>query len=72
MRLRKDLVSVRGQRIGVTADVFNALNYDNFGCFNDVSFTNENGTRTANKDFGKPGCVIADGRRLQLGAQVDW
>ncbi|AHG89209.1 TonB-dependent receptor plug [Gemmatirosa kalamazoonensis] len=71
LRLRKDLIS-RGQRVGITADLFNAFNYDNFGCFNDTAFTNDNGARKANPDFGKPGCVIADGRRLQLGAQVDF
>jgi outer membrane receptor protein involved in Fe transport len=72
VRLRKDLTSLRGQRVGVTADVFNVFNYNNFGCFNDVAFTNVNGQRTANPDFGKAGCVIADPRRLQLGAVYDF
>ena len=71
-RLKKDLTSLRGQRIGVTADVFNAFNFNNYGCFNDVAFTNEKGIRTANPDFGKSGCVVADARRLQLGAQYDF
>ena len=34
--------------------------------------TNENGVRTPNKTFGNPGCTIADPRRLQLGAVVDF
>jgi hypothetical protein len=56
----------------VTADVFNAFNFNNFGCYNDVAFTNVNGVRTANPDFGKAGCVIADPRRLQLGLVYDF
>lgn len=71
-RLRKDLFGARGQKIGVTADLFNALNYNNYGCFNDTRYTNVGGVRTANADFGRAGCVIADGRRLQLGAQYDF
>ena len=72
LRLRKDLTSYRGQHVGVTADLFNAFNYNNYGCFNDVAFTNVNGVRTANPDFARAGCVVADGRRLQLGAQYDF
>lgn len=72
IRLRKDLTPTRGQKFGITADVFNVFNYSNYGCFNDVAFTNEGGVRTANKDFGKGNCVVADARRLQLGAQYDF
>ena len=72
VRLRKDLTALRGQKLGITADVFNMLNFNNFGCFNDVAFTNEKGVRTANPDFGKGNCVVADARRLQLGAQYDF
>ena len=72
LRLRKDLVPIRGQRLGITADLFNAFNYNNYGCYNDVAFTNVNGVRTANPDFGRGFCVVADARRVQLGAQYDW
>lgn len=72
LRLRKDLIPLRGQRLGITADVFNAFNYNNYGCFNDVAFTSVGGVRTANPDFGRGFCVVADARRLQLGAQYDW
>lgn len=73
-RLRKDLTSIRGQRVGVTVDLFNAFNYNNYGCFNEVAYTLDAKTkaRIANPDYGKAGCVIADGRRLQLGAQYDF
>lgn len=72
IRLRKDLTPMRGQKFGITADVFNVFNFNNFGCFNDVAFTNENGVRTANPTLGNGNCVIADARRLQLGAQYDF
>jgi hypothetical protein len=72
LRLRKDLPGLGRQRLGVTVDLFNLLDTQNFGCFNDVAFTNQGGTRTANPDFGRPSCVIADARRLQLGAQYDF
>jgi hypothetical protein len=72
VRLRKDLTPLRGQRLGLTVDVFNLFNFDNFGGFNDVAYTNENGVRTRNPNFGRPNSVIADARRLQLGAQVDF
>ena len=72
VRLRKDLTPMRGQKFGITADVFNVLNFNNYGCFNDVAFTNEKGIRTANPNFGVGNCVVADARRLQLGAQYDF
>lgn len=72
LRLRKDLIPMRGQKLGITADLFNAFNYNNYGCFNDVAFTSEKGVRTANPDFGRGFCVVADARRVQLGAQYDW
>ena len=54
VRLRKDFANTGGNRLGVTLDVFNVFNFDNYGCFNDVFATNNNGTRTLNPDFGKP------------------
>ena len=72
VRLRKDLTPMRGQKFGITADVFNVLNFNNYGCFDDVAFTNERGIRTANPKFGNGNCVTADARRLQLGAQYDF
>jgi hypothetical protein len=72
LRLRKDLISLRGQRVGVTFDLFNAFNYNNYGCFDDVAFTSNNGVKTANPNFGNGSCIVADPRRIQLGAQYDW
>lgn len=54
LRLRKDFPSISGGTLGVTADLFNAFNYQNFGC--------TNGGTT-------PTCVVSDPRRLQIGAE---
>ena len=54
-KLRKDFPSVSGSTVGVTADLFNALNFKNYGCYN-----------TGNS---QPGCLVTDPRRLQIGAE---
>jgi hypothetical protein len=64
LRLRKDFFSRRNQSIGVTFDVFNALNHDNLGCYNV-------GNRT-DKNFGTAGCTVTDARRYQLGAELNY
>lgn len=61
LRLRKDLPGFGGTRLGLTMDVFNALNRNNYGCYN-----------TGNRNdagFGTPGCVVSDARRAQFGAE---
>ncbi|PYO38161.1 MAG: hypothetical protein DMD29_14145 [Gemmatimonadetes bacterium] len=57
LRLRKDFPSVSGTSLGVTADLFNAFNYQNFGC-------TYGGTT--------PNCVVNDPRRLQVGAEYNF
>jgi hypothetical protein len=61
LRLRKDFPSIAGTTLGMTFDLFNALNFQNLGCFNTGSRTDPN--------FGKAGCVVSDPRRLQIGAE---
>jgi hypothetical protein len=63
LRLRKDFVNLRGTRLGVTADLFNAFNYTNAGCF-DVFDRN-------NPNFGISRCTASDPRRLQFGAELN-
>ncbi|MGQ0816163.1 MAG: hypothetical protein ACT4O1_17170, partial [Gemmatimonadota bacterium] len=63
LRLRKEFVSMRGQKVGVTADVFNVFNHDNLGCFNLG--------RRDDANFGKAGCVVSDARRLQIGIEYN-
>ena len=69
MRLRKDLWSARSNyRIGVTADLFNAFNFDNLGCWDGYIATLPN----RNANFGNAGCVSSDARRVQAGLAVDF
>jgi hypothetical protein len=67
MRLRKDFPHFgrTATAVGVTLDVFNALNHNNFGCFNTGAPTND-------VNFGKPGCVVSDARRYQVGAELNF
>jgi hypothetical protein len=67
MRLRKDIPSFGRTpvAIGLTLDVFNALNHINLGCYN-------TGNPTDVANFGKAGCVVTDARRYQLGAELNF
>lgn len=64
LRLRKDLPSVHGTTLGITVDMFNAFNRNNFGCY-------RTGDRNA-PDFGTAGCVVTDPRRVQIGAEYNF
>ncbi|MBL8977901.1 MAG: hypothetical protein JNM53_05805, partial [Gemmatimonadetes bacterium] len=64
LRVRKDFPSFRGTTLGITADLFNAFNFQNFGCFNTGSKTDPN--------FGKASCVVSDARRFQLGMEYNF
>jgi hypothetical protein len=66
MRLRKDFPNFgrTNTAFGLTLDVFNTLNHANVGCYNTGNPTDVN--------FGKPGCVVTDARRLQVGAEVNF
>jgi len=57
LRVRKDFPGFSGGSFGVTADLFNAFNYQNFGCtYGGVT----------------PNCVVSDPRRLQVGAEYNF
>ncbi|HEX2722870.1 MAG TPA: carboxypeptidase regulatory-like domain-containing protein, partial [Gemmatimonadaceae bacterium] len=66
LRFRKDFPSFgrTSTAFGITFDVFNTLNRDNFGCYK-VGNRND-------KDFGSPDCVVSDARRYQLGAELNF
>ena len=66
VRFRKDFPSFgrTASAVGITLDVFNALNHDNWGCY-------DTGDR-ASTNFGKPGCLVSDARRYQLGAELNF
>lgn len=68
MRLRKDFPHFgRTQTaIGITFDVFNTFNHNNFG-------TNYNtGVPVTDPNYGKPFAVASDARRYQLGAELNF
>ncbi len=66
-RLGKDFAAYAGTTIGVTAEVFNAFNFTNFGCLS--NFVGDNNDRT---NLGTPNCVVSLGRREQIGLRVNF
>ena len=66
VRFRKDFPSFgRTQTaFGLTLDIFNAFNRDNFGCYNTGNRNDAN--------FGKPTCIVTDARRYQVGAELNF
>lgn len=64
LRLQKDFPLPGDTEIGLVAEAFNAFNFKNYGCY-DGFIAPENGS--PNPNFGKPGCLLDTGRRLQLG-----
>jgi hypothetical protein len=73
LRLRKDFPAVGGTRFGVTADLFNLLNSDNLGCFDETFIAvGPGGAPDPNERFGNAGCTVGDARRFQLGFQYDF
>lgn len=74
LRFRKDFPGgMGGARFGVIADLFNAFNSTNLGCYETVAIRN-NGTPEGeiNPDYGKANCIVTDPRRLQLGLEYDF
>lgn len=64
LRLRKDFPNIGRSSFGVTLDMFNAFNRNNFGCY-------ATGNRT-DSNFGQPNCVVTDARRVQIGAEYNF
>ena len=63
LKFRKDFPEISGTALGLTMDVFNVFNYQNFGCF-DVGFNSPT--------QGKASCVVSDPRRAQLGVEYNF
>jgi hypothetical protein len=73
LRLNMNLPSIGGNRVSLIADLFNAFNFNNFGCFDEFAGgIDDTGEFNPNPNFGRPGCVISDPRRLQLGLNYDF
>jgi hypothetical protein len=65
LRLRKDFYRLgNAQAVGITLDLFNALNHNNLGCY-------DTGDPTS-ATFGHANCTLSDARRWQIGAQYDF
>lgn len=73
LRLRKDFPNVGGNRLGVTADLFNVYNFRNLGCFNDFAGSfDASGKFTPVGGYGLANCTVSDPRRLQIGVAYDF
>jgi hypothetical protein len=72
-RLRKDLPHFgrTATSVGLTLDIFNALNHDNLGCYGD-NLGNGFNVNGSNKNFGLANCTVSDARRYQLGAELSF
>lgn len=70
MRLRKDLPTFgrSNAQIGITFDVFNALNHINLTGYN----TSLQANGQPDPNFGKANGVATDARRYQLGAEINF
>ena len=66
LRLQKDFLVSGAGRFGVVAEVFNLTNHHNYGCFDGFIAK----LPEINAHFGKPGCIVTDGRRAQFGVNV--
>ncbi len=65
LRFRKDLYAFGSSvKYGLTLDIFNALNHNNYGCY-------QTGNRT-DANFGVPTCLVTDARHFQLGAEANF
>ena len=70
---RKNFANVGGNRLGVTLDVFNLFNYNNFGGFVTTRFNvNPSNQLVPNPNFGNPTSIVSDPRRVQLGVAYDF
>lgn len=66
LRLEKGFELGSGQSVSLMADLFNALNSANFGCFDATIVPLPDQDTGWRKRFGSPSCA-APGRRLQVG-----
>jgi hypothetical protein len=75
VRLRKDFPSFgrTATAVGLTFDVFNATNHNNWGCYNTGNRTIVvNNVTVPDPSFGVPSCLVTDARRYQFGAELNF
>jgi hypothetical protein len=66
MGLQKDFYLSGQTRIGARIEVFNVTNHYNYGCYD--GFIPK--APDVNANYGKPGCIVTQPRRLQFGIGV--
>ncbi len=75
-RFSKSFLNLNGNDVAVTASIFNVFNTQNLGCYDGVIATPDNppqvGATMPNPHYGKAGCVVTDGRRVQFGATYNF
>jgi len=66
IRFRKDFPSFgrTPTAVGLTLDVFNLFNHNNWGCYNTGNRNDAN--------YGQPTCLVTDARRYQVGAELNF
>ena len=63
LRLRKAFPAFGRTSMALTADLFNAFNWQNLGCYNHLN------SPVGDPTFSKAECTISDPRRFQVGAE---
>ncbi len=73
LRFRKDFPNFGRSSVayGLTLDIFNASNRNNFGCYQTGDRTIDNPPKP-NPQFGQPSCVVTDARRYQAGVELNF
>jgi hypothetical protein len=66
--LQKDFYVTQTARLGARVGLFNVTNHNNYGCYD--GFIAPNTDPAPNANFGTPGCLITQPRRLQVGVAV--
>ncbi|MGH7547879.1 MAG: hypothetical protein ACREMM_06880 [Gemmatimonadales bacterium] len=66
LRLRKDFPPFGRTTLALTVDLFNALNWQNLGCYD------HRNAPVGDPIFDKAECTISDPRRLQVGTEVSF
>ena len=68
LSLQKDFYVTQAAHVGVNAGLFNVTNHNNYGCYD--GFIAPKTDPKPNPNFGTPGCLVTQPRRLQLGLNV--
>jgi len=68
LSLQKDFYVTQTAYLGARAGVFNVTNHKNYGCYD--GFIAPKTDPAPNPNFGTPGCLVTQPRRLQIGLNV--